>query len=73
MGGLFLHAKNPPPVGSMVELFIDVKNGEVRARAVVRHSVPGEGMGVQFVQMQPDDRARLSQFLLHCSPAGSAE
>src|SRR5690348_15078321 len=64
MGGLFLHTKSPAPVGSVVELFFDVKGGEVRAQAVVRDSVAGKGMGVQFIQMRPDDRARLSQFLL---------
>lgn len=37
--------------------------GEFRARAIVRDSRPGKGMGVQFVQMQPSDRARLNQFL----------
>lgn len=68
MGGLFLHTKEPAPVGSIVELFFDVKGGEVRAQAVVRDSVTGKGMGVQFVQMRPDDRARLSQFLLQCGP-----
>lgn len=68
LGGLFLHTKNPAPVGSVVDLFFDVKGGEVRAQAVVRNSITGKGMGVQFVQMRPDDRARLSQFLLQCGP-----
>ena len=64
MGGLFLHTPNPPSTGSTIELVFDLKSGEVRARANVRRSLPGEGMGVQFVQMQPTDRARLNQFLL---------
>lgn len=73
MGGLFLHTQNPPPVGSIVELYFDVKNAEVRAQAVVRDSIPGKGMGVQFVKMEPTDRARLAQFLLQCAPADAAQ
>ena len=64
MGGLFLHTANPLPMGSLLELLFDLKSGEVRAQAIVRHSSPGKGMGVQFVQMHPPDRARLNQFLL---------
>jgi PilZ domain-containing protein len=63
LGGLFLATPNPLPLGTVFELLFDLKTGEVRARAVVRDSVPGKGMGVQFLQMQPADRARLNQFL----------
>lgn len=63
LGGLFLHTPTPLPLGAVVELLFDLKTGEIRARAIVRHSAPGKGMGVQFVQMQPADRARLNQFL----------
>lgn len=63
MGGLFLHTANPLPVGSVVELLFDLKTGDVRARASVRDSVPGKGMGLEFIQMQTDDRSRLNQFL----------
>jgi Flp pilus assembly protein TadD len=69
MGGLFLRTPNPPSRGSIIELVFDLKSGEVRARANVRYSRPGEGMGVQFVHMQPADRARLNQFLLQFTSA----
>jgi tetratricopeptide (TPR) repeat protein len=69
MGGLFLHTPDPLPTGSLLELLFDLKTGEVRARAIVRHSSPGKGMGIQFVQMQPPDRARLNQFLLKYAEA----
>ena len=64
MGGLFLHAEKPPSPGSTIELLFDLPTGEVRARAVVRRSIPGKGMGVQFIQMRPEDRAKLNQYLL---------
>lgn len=73
MGGLFLHTPAPVAQGSVVELLFDLKNGEIRARAIVRHCNPGKGMGVQFMQMQPADRARLSQFLATCSAQGAQQ
>lgn len=63
LGGLFLKVANPLREGSMIELIFDLPGGEVRARALVRRSVPGRGMGVQFIQMRPDDRARLNRYL----------
>ena len=71
MGGLFLHTLNPLAAGSMIELLFELETGDVRARASVRSSVPGKGMGVQFVQMQPADRSRLNQFLAQYEPAAS--
>src|SRR5256885_4252089 len=62
-GGVFLLLAEPLSVGTNVELIFDVPSGGVRARAVVRHGRPGQGMGVQFVQMRADDRARLNKFL----------
>ena len=63
LGGLYLHAQNPPSIGSTVELVFDLPTGEVRARAIVRSSVPGKGMGIQFVQMRPEDRAKLNRYM----------
>ncbi len=37
----------------------------MRARGLVRHGRPGKGMGVQFVHMNSDERARLHRFLQH--------
>jgi tetratricopeptide (TPR) repeat protein len=63
LGGLYLHAANPPREGSTIELIFDLPTGEVRGRAIVRNTTPGKGMGVQFVQMRPEDRAKLDRFL----------
>src|ERR1035441_5425776 len=63
LGGLFLDTAKPPVTGSMIELLFDLPTGEIRARAVVRHSTPGKGMGVQLVQMGSEDRGRLIRFL----------
>jgi tetratricopeptide (TPR) repeat protein len=63
LGGLYLHDANPPTEGSTIELIFNLPTGQVRARAIVRNTNPGKGMGIQFVQMQPEDRAKLHQFL----------
>jgi curved DNA-binding protein CbpA len=64
MGGLFLKTPNPPAADSPLELLIDVTSGvQVRARAIVRNSQAGKGMGVKFVHMGAEDRSRLNQFL----------
>jgi curved DNA-binding protein CbpA len=63
LGGLYLHAANPPSIGSVIELIFELPTGEVRARAIVRTSTLGKGMGIQFVQMRPEDRAKLNRYL----------
>ena len=51
MGGLFISATEPPPVGTKIRLAFDVPGGSVRADAVVRDVTPGEGLGVEFTRM----------------------
>jgi tetratricopeptide (TPR) repeat protein len=63
LGGLFLRTENPARHGSMLELVFELPTGDVRARAIVRRSMPGRGMGVQFIEMRPEDRARLNRYL----------
>ncbi len=74
MGGLFLHTPNPPEKGATLELLFDIATGaEVRARAVVRNSRPGKGMGVKFVHMRAEDRSRLNQFVKAQMEAGNIQ
>jgi hypothetical protein len=63
MGGLFIGTPNPAPLNSPLKLLLDLPVGEVNARAIVRHIKPNRGMGVEFVSMGQEDRARLSQML----------
>jgi hypothetical protein len=63
LGGLFIEVPDPAPSGELLKLFFKVPGGEVRARAMVRDSHPGKGMGVEFTAMGPEDRARLHQLL----------
>lgn len=63
LGGLFIATPEPPAVGVLIKLILDIPGGEVRARAIVCDSQPGKGMGIQFTAMAPDARARLNQLM----------
>src|SRR5205814_388729 len=51
MGGLFIPVPDPPPVGTKLRLSFEVPGGNVHAEAIVRNTVPGEGMGVEFTRL----------------------
>lgn len=75
MGGLFIEVPDPPPIGESVRLYFQVPGGEVRARALVRSSQQGKGMGVEFIAMGHEGRARLNRLLhrlLGDSPSAAA-
>jgi PilZ domain len=63
LGGLFIAAARPAELGEGIKMVLHVPGGEVRARAMVRSSHPGKGMGVEFTSMRPEDRARLHQLV----------
>jgi hypothetical protein len=63
LGGLFVITGQPVPIRSMVKVLLDLPLGEVRARAVVRRVTPARGMGLEFIAMTQEDRARLTKTL----------
>lgn len=63
LGGLFISTPDPPPVGDTIRLLFEVPGGEVRARASIRTSQPGKGMGIEFTAMKQDARARLDRLM----------
>jgi hypothetical protein len=71
LGGLYIRTSEPPPQGTFIQLLFDVPTGEVRARATVQRSKPKEGMGVKFVAMRQEHRARFAQWLKHLSTKAS--
>jgi PilZ domain len=58
VGGVFLRTKESLPLRCLVQILLDLPVGQVRCRAVVR-CVCQNGFGVQFIAMEPSDRARL--------------
>jgi len=63
LGGLYLHTANPAKEGTMIDVVLDLPTGQVYTRAKVRYSMPAKGMGLQFFQMTPEDRAKLHRYL----------
>lgn len=63
MGGLFLCGSTTLRVGTDLTLVFEVPGGMVLADAVVRNIVPGEGMGVEFTKMNPQNRVLLEGLL----------
>lgn len=63
LGGLFIRTKQPPPVASPLGLMVEAPVGDFRARGIVRRVIPAKGMGIEFVAMSPEDRARLNKLL----------
>jgi hypothetical protein len=62
-GGVFIPTTNLPPVGTVVRLTFELPDSEVYAPAVVRHTVVGRGMGVEFEAAEDGDLVRILQLL----------
>jgi PilZ domain len=62
-GGLFLCGSVTLRVDSHLTLVFEVPGGMVLAEAVVRNIVAGEGMGVEFIKMNPETRVLLEGLL----------
>jgi hypothetical protein len=62
-GGVFIPTETLPPVGTVVRLTFEFPDGEVYALAVVRHTVVGRGMGVEFEASEDGDLLRILQLL----------
>jgi hypothetical protein len=69
VGGLFVRTKERLPMRCLVQVLLDLPVGQVRARAIVRRIREGHGVGVQFIAMDPTDRARLFQQVSTLLPA----
>jgi hypothetical protein len=63
MGGVFIPIPELPPVGTVVKLIFEVPGGDLHAPAIVRHTVPGRGMGVEFMAMDDQIQARVQRLL----------
>jgi hypothetical protein len=62
-GGLFLATPVPLPLGAKARLDFLVQEGQIRAEAVVRHFVPGGGLGLKFTAITDKDCPQLAALL----------
>jgi hypothetical protein len=63
LGGIYVRAIEPLPVGTFIQLLLVAPTLEVRARAVVQRSEPEKGMGIELVAMQQYDRVQFAGWL----------
>jgi PilZ domain len=63
IGGCFVEMPNPLPTGSALRLTFWIKDTKLSATAKVITSTPGYGNGVQFTQMNEQDKTLLKQFV----------
>jgi hypothetical protein len=56
MGGIFIETGPQKDLGTSVELYFLVGEGEIHAKAVVRHAEPGDGLGLKFTALTDQDR-----------------
>ena len=66
-GGCFLKTANPLPEGSRISVLIMYSGSEFIATGRVTDNVTAEGMGVEFIEMEPRDRAILENWLAQSS------
>ena len=63
-GGIMLLAPDLLKVGTMAKLTFDVEGrGRIEVKGMVRHAVMEKGCGVEFVEFQAADQARLGEYL----------
>ena len=62
-GGLFIAAANPKPVDTKARLDFLVQEGQIRVEAIVRHSEPGQGLGLKFTAVTEQDSPHLAALL----------
>ncbi len=67
LGGLFIETAEPAPMGDTLQVQFDIPDGAVRAKAVVRRSIKGKGMGIEFTELPAAARSGLIKLLQSCS------
>lgn len=64
LAGAYIEDPRPLPRGRMLQLRIQLdERTAITARAMIRRSDPGVGMGVEFLVMSDEDSKRLHDFV----------
>jgi hypothetical protein len=67
-GGRFVKTGAALPKGSRIHILISYRGLEFKAVGRVTENVSAEGMGVEFIEVEPNDRAILDKWLGKRSP-----
>jgi hypothetical protein len=63
LGGLFLETPLLRAIGSSAKIDFLVREGQIRTDAVVRHVLPGRGLGLKFTAVTEQDRPKFAALL----------
>jgi len=63
LGGFFLNTRTVRAVGTTIKVDFLVREGQIRADAVVMHSVPDQGWGLRFTGITEQDRPRFATLM----------
>jgi hypothetical protein len=68
LGGCYIDSSAPEPVGTKLQLQLQVQDTKICAAGEVRTAVPALGMGVQFTSFEGDSRETLKQIVTKLAP-----
>jgi len=70
---MFINTPNYLPIDSVLRVHfrLMLTGGEIFVRSKVRHSVPGVGIGVEFIHISSEAERAIEQELTVCHPSGN--
>jgi|Deesub1362A_J573_1020465.scaffolds.fasta_scaffold00004_329 CheY-like chemotaxis protein len=68
--GMYIHTTANFVRDAMLDLDFDVDNKHIKVKATIQHIQPGIGLGVKFINMPPEDRLVLKEFISRSSDVG---
>jgi hypothetical protein len=60
---LFVETEEARDIDATIRLEFLVQDGQIRAKAVVRHVKPGSGLGLKFTALTEEDGPRLAELM----------
>jgi hypothetical protein len=63
LGGLFVETASLRAIGAPTKVDFLVSEGQIRADAMVRHVVPGRGLGLKFTGVTEQDRRKFAALM----------
>jgi hypothetical protein len=61
--GVFVADEDPLSIGTTINFELRLPTCSIPVKGIVRRSVPGQGMGIQFVQLGPEGKILLKSYL----------
>jgi hypothetical protein len=69
--GVFVLDPDPLPLGSEITFLLQAGHTDITLEGIVRHSIPDEGMGIQFTNLTRISKRRLVIHIASLVPAPS--